>query len=65
MNQVPQVEIGMFKINVQYKFLADELKDEVNFSDRIPSICQLFTFSSPPPEPEGQFQPNLAQSILK
>ena len=28
------------------------------------SVCKLFTFSSSPPEPLGQFQPNLAQSIL-
>ena len=29
-----------------------------------PSVCKLFTFSSSSPEPLGQFQPNLAQSIL-
>ena len=28
------------------------------------SFCKLFTFSSSSPEPLGQFQPNLAQSIL-
>ena len=28
------------------------------------SVCKLFTFSSFSPEPQGQFQPNLAQSIL-
>ena len=28
------------------------------------SWCKLFTFSSSSPEPLGQFQPNLAQSIL-
>ena len=28
------------------------------------SVCKLFTFSSSSPEPLGQFQPNLAQSIL-
>ena len=27
------------------------------------SVCKLFTFSSSSPEPLGQFQPNLAQSI--
>ena len=27
--------------------------------------CKLFTFSSSSPEPLGQFQPNLAQSILR
>ena len=26
--------------------------------------CKLFTFLSSSPEPQGQFQPNLAQSIL-
>ena len=30
-----------------------------------PSVCNLFTFSSSFPEPLGQFQPNLAQSILE
>ena len=29
----------------------------------LPSVCKLFTFSSSSPEPLGQFQPNLAQSI--
>ena len=29
-----------------------------------PTVCKLFTFSSSSPEPLGQFQPNLAQSIL-
>ena len=29
-----------------------------------PSVCKLFTFSSSSPEPLGQFQPYLAQSIL-
>ena len=29
-----------------------------------PSVCKLFTFSSSSPEPLGEFQPNLAQSIL-
>ena len=28
------------------------------------SVCKLFTFSFSSPEPLGQFQPNLAQSIL-
>ena len=30
-----------------------------------PSVCNLFTFSSSSPEPLGQFQPNMAQSILE
>ena len=29
-----------------------------------PSLCKLFTFTTFPQEPLGQFQPNLAQSIL-
>ena len=28
------------------------------------SVCKLFTFSSTPPEPLGQIQPNLAQVSL-
>ena len=45
----------------------------ITFSDHLssvvclsvcPSVCKLFTFSSSSPEPLGQFQPNLAQSIL-
>ena len=30
-----------------------------------PSVSYFFTFSSSSPEPLGQFQPNLAQSILR
>ena len=33
-------------------------------SSLCPSVCKLFTFSSFSQEPLGQFQPNLAQSIL-
>ena len=44
------------------------LKAQVSFSDHLssvcPFVCKLFTFSSSSPEPLGQFQPNLAQSIL-
>ena len=29
------------------------------------SVCQLFIFSSSSPDPQSQFQPNLAQSILE
>ena len=44
----------------------------MSFSDRLLSVrlsvclsvCKLFTFSSSPQEPLGQFQPNLVQSIL-
>ena len=51
---------------------SPELKAQVSFSDHLssvcpsvcPSVCKLFTFSSSSPEPLGQFQPNLAQSIL-
>ena len=46
---------------------------QVSFSDRLsslvclsvrPSVCKLFLFSTSSQEPLGQFQPNLAQSIL-
>ena len=54
-------------------FSSPELKAQVSFSDHILSVaclsalsvCKLFTFSSSIPEPLGQFQTNLAQSILK
>ena len=58
--------------NVSLVFSSPELKAQVSFSDRLssvvclsvrPSVCKLFTFSSSSPEPLGQFQPNLAQSI--
>ena len=50
-----------------------ETKAQVSFSDHNLSVvrrcrrwrCKLFTFLSSPPEPLGQFQPNLAQSILR
>ena len=58
-------------------FSSPELKAQVSFSDHLSSvvcpsvclsvclsICKLFTFSTSSPEPLGQFQPNLAQSIL-
>ena len=56
-------------------FSSPESKALVSFSDqnlsvvhRCSSCCwhcrKLFTFSSSPPEALGQFQPNLAQSIL-
>ena len=54
-------------------FSSPELKAQVRFFDHLssvvclsvrPSVCKLFTFSSSSPEPLGQFQPNLAQSIL-
>ena len=61
----------------QIVFSSPELKAQVSFSDHLssvvclsvcpsvcPSVCKLFTFSSSSPEPLGQFQPNLAQSIL-
>ena len=53
-------------------FSSPELKAQVSFSDHVSSavlpsvrlsVCKLFTFSSSSPEPLGQFQPNLAQSI--
>ena len=58
-------------------FSSPEPKAQVSFSDHNLSVvrrrrrrrrwrcrCKLFTFSSSSPEPLGQFQPNLAQSIL-
>ena len=64
--------------NAMYKqimifFSSPEQKVQVSFSDHLssvaclpvcPSVCKLFTFSFSSPEPLGQFQPNLAQSIL-
>ena len=50
---------------------SSELKAQVSFSDRLspssvrPSVCKLFLFSTYSQEPLGQFQPNLAQSILQ
>ena len=50
-------------------FSSPELKAQVSFSDhpysvvRL-SVCKLFTFSTSSQQPLGQFQPNLAQSIL-
>ena len=53
-------------------FSSPELKAQVSFSDQNLSVVRrrlccrkLFTFSSSPPEPVGQFQPNLAQNILR
>ena len=50
-------------------FSSPELKAQVSFSDRLLSVCppvhKLFTFSSSSQEPLGQFQPTLAQSILR
>ena len=53
----------------RFIFSSPELKAQVSFSDRLssvvcPSVCKLFLFSTSSPEPLGQFQPNLAQSIL-
>ena len=53
-------------------FSSPEPKAQVSFSDQnlfVLGHCRyrrrkLFTFSSSPPEPVGQFQLNLAQSIL-
>ena len=58
-------------------FSSPELKAQVSFSNHLSSVvclsvcpsvclsvCKLFTFSSSSPEPQGLFQPNLAQSIL-
>ena len=56
-------------------FSSPEPKAQVSFSDQNWSVVRRrcrrrrrcfkhFTFSSSSPEPIGQFQPNLAQSIL-
>ena len=50
-------------------FSSPELKAQVSFliTCRLsvcPSVCKLFTFSSSSQEPWGQFQLNMAQSIL-
>ena len=54
-------------------FSSPELKAQVSISDCLssvvclsvcPSVCKPFLFSTSSPEPLGQFQPNLAQSIL-
>ena len=58
-------------------FSSPKLKAQVSFSDHLSSVvclsvclsvcsfvCKLFTFSSSSQEPLGQFQPNLAQSII-
>ena len=51
-------------------FSSPEPKAQVNFFDQNVSVVRrhrcrkLFTFSSSSPEPLGQFQPNLTQSIL-
>ena len=60
--------------HIQFQlFSSPELKAQVSFSDRLSSVvclsvclsvCKLFLFSTSSPEPLGQFQPNLAQSIL-
>ena len=64
------------KVGTKYPWVmiisSPEPKAQVSFSDQNLSVvrrrcrrcCQLFTFSSSSPEPLGQFQPNLAQSIL-
>ena len=48
---------------LKWAFLITCRSSSVCLSVR-PSVCKLFTFSSSSPEPLGQFQPNLAQSIL-
>ena len=61
--------------NCTMLFSSPEPKAQVSFSDQNLSVVRrcrrrcrcrrkLFTFSSSSPEPLGQFQPNLAQSIL-
>ena len=70
-------ERGKPQIRIYRVFSSPELKAQVSFSDHLSSgvylsvrpsvrlsVCKLFTFSSSSPEWLGQFQPNLAQSIL-
>ena len=58
-------------------FCSPELKAQVSFSDRLSSVvclsvrlsvcssvCKRFLFSTSSQEPLGQYQPNVAQSIL-
>ena len=52
-----------------YIFSSSELWAQGSYSDRLLSdvflsLCKLFIFSYSSPEPPGQFQLNLAQSIL-
>ena len=66
--------LGNIAVSVcSWVFSSPEPKAQVSFSDQNLSVVRpcrcccrrkLFTFSSSSPEPLGQFQPNLAQSIL-
>ena len=48
---------------LRWAFISSpELK--VSFSDRLLSVCKLFTFASSLPKPLSQFQSDLAQNIL-
>ena len=62
-------------LEAEFLFSSPEPKAQVSFSDQNLSVVRrrchsrrrcrkLFKFSSSSPEPLGQFQPNLAQSIL-
>ena len=59
-----------FESAVNFIFSSPELKAIMSFSDNnlyvVHRHCRrkLFTISSSSPEPQSQFQPNLAQSIL-
>ena len=55
-----------------FVFSSPEPKAQVSFSDHNLSVvcrcrrcCKLFTFSSSSQEPQGRFQPNLAQSTTR
>ena len=52
-----------FLITCRPSSVCPSVRPSVCLSVR-PSVCKLFTFSSSSPELLGQFQPNLAQSIL-
>ena len=60
--------------NLFLAHLSWKLKAQVSFSDHLssvvcpsvrPCVCKLFLFSTSSPEQQGQFQPNLAQSIIE
>ena len=75
-SHIPKHYMGFVLMTKMRLFSSPEPKPQVSFSDQNLSVVRrclcrrrrccrkLFTFSSSSPEPLGQFQPNLAQSIL-
>ena len=68
-NQIISGVILFLKLSfICFVFSSLELSSSISFSDCLLSVCssmcRLLTFSSSIPEPGGQFQPNLAQSIF-